>query len=82
MPARRAEPAYSGHHWLRRGSHAGAFRFKRRQRFLSDTWLQDRMALEETGAGMWSIYFYEVPLGRLDRRSFKPRSELSPMVPV
>jgi hypothetical protein len=82
MPATRAEPAYAGHHWVRHGSHAGTFRFKRRQRFLSDTWLQGRMALEETSDGMWSIYFYDVPLGRLDERNFKLRSEPSPMFPV
>jgi putative transposase len=73
MPAKLAAPAYPGHHLVRRVSNAGTFRFKSRQLFLSDTWLQERIALEETSDGIWSIYFYDVLLARLAERDFKLR---------
>jgi putative transposase len=73
MPAKRAAPEHPGHCLVRRVSHAGTFRFQRRQLFLSDTWLQEWIALEETGDGLWSIYFYDVLLARLDERDFKLR---------
>ena len=71
MPAKIAEPEYPGHYLVRRVSNAGTFRFKSRQLFLSDTLLQERIALEETGDGIWSIYFYDVLLARLNERDFK-----------
>jgi putative transposase len=73
MPAKLAERAYPGHCLVRRVSDAGTFRFKSRRLFLSDTWLQQRIALEETIDGMWSLYFYDVLLARLDERDFKLR---------
>ena len=73
MPTKLAEPEYPGHCLVRRVSNAGTFRFKSRQLFLSDTLLQEWIALEETGDGLWSIYFYDVLLARLDERDFKLR---------
>jgi putative transposase len=73
MPAKIAEPEYPGHYLVRRVSNAGTFRFKSHQLFLSDTLLQEQIALEETGDGIWSIYFYDVLLARLDERDFKLR---------
>jgi putative transposase len=70
LPTKRAAPVYPGHYLVRRGSNAGTCRFQRRQLFLSDTLLQEWIALEETGDGIWSIYFYEVLLARLDERAF------------
>jgi hypothetical protein len=71
MPAKIAEPEYPGHYLVRRVSNAGTFRFKSRQLFLRDTLLQEQIALEETGDGIWSIYFYDVLLARLNERDFK-----------
>jgi hypothetical protein len=51
MPAKLAEPEYPGDGLVRRISNAGPFRSKRRQLFLSDTWLQEWVALEEIGDG-------------------------------
>jgi hypothetical protein len=82
MPATLAEPKYPGHSLVRRVRNAGTCRFKSRQLFLSDTWLQESIALEETGDGLWSIYFYDVLLARVDERDFKLRGSLSPMFPV
>ena len=73
MPATLAEPEDPGHCLVRRVSNAGTFRFKSRQLFLSDTLRQEWIALEETGDGRWSIYFYDVLLARLDERDFKLR---------
>jgi putative transposase len=73
MPAKLTEHEYPGHYLVRRVSNAGTFRFKSRQLFLRDTLLQERIALEETGDGIWSIYFYDVLLARLDERDFKLR---------
>jgi len=58
---------------VRRVSHAGTFRCKSRQLFLSDTLRQEQIALEETGEGTWSIYFYDVLRARLDERDCKLR---------
>ena len=71
MPAKLTPPAYPGHHLVRRVSTAGTFRFKTRQLFLSDTLPQEDVALEETADGIWSIYFYDVLLARLNERDFK-----------
>jgi putative transposase len=71
MPAKLPEPAYPGHYLVRRVSNAGTFRFQSRQLFISDTLLQEDIALEESGDGVWSIYFYDVLLARLDERDFK-----------
>ena len=49
----------------------GRFRFQTRQLVLSDTLLQEDIALEETADGIWSIYFYDVLLARLDERDFR-----------
>jgi transposase InsO family protein len=71
MPAKLPAPAYPGHYLVRRVSNAGTFRFQSRQLFLSDTLLQEDTALEETADGIWSVYFYDVLLARLDERTFK-----------
>jgi putative transposase len=71
MPTTLPAPAYPGHYLVRRVSHARTFRFQSRQIFMSDTLLQEDLALEETADGMWSIYFYDVLLARLDERTFK-----------
>jgi transposase InsO family protein len=73
MPATLAAPEYPGHGLVRRVSKAGTLRFQSRQLFLRDTLLQEWIALEETGDGIWSIYFYDVLLARVDARDFKLR---------
>ena len=62
---------YPGHGLVRRVSNAGTCRLKSRPLFLSDTWLQEWIAREVTGDGLWSIYFYDVLLARLDERDVK-----------
>jgi putative transposase len=60
MPTKLAEPEYPGHCLVRRVSNAGTFPFQSRQLFLSDTLLQEWIALEETGDGICSIYLCEM----------------------
>jgi transposase InsO family protein len=69
-PSKILKPEYPGHHLVRRVCTAGTFRFKRRQIFLSHTLSQDDIGLEETADGVWSIYFYDVLLGKLSERDF------------
>jgi hypothetical protein len=64
-------PAYPGHYLVRRVSNAGTYRFQTRQLFMSETLLQEDIALEETAEGIWSIYCYDVLLARLDERDFR-----------
>jgi hypothetical protein len=62
---------YPGHYLVRRVSNAGTFRFQTHQLFISDTLLQEDIALEETADGIWSIYFYDALLARLNERDFR-----------
>ena len=70
-PRRLAHPEYPGHHLVRLVSNAGTFRFKAQQLFLSQALKQDYIGLEETADGVWSIYFYDVLLGKLHERDFR-----------
>ena len=71
LPAQLPAPTSPGHYVVRRVSNAGTFRFQTRQLFISEPLLQEDIALEETAEGIWSIYFDDVLLARLDERDFK-----------
>ncbi len=73
MPDALPDPGYAAHYEVRRVSTAGMFRFKQRQLFLSQALAHEWIALEEVADGLWSVYFYEVLLARLDERDFKIR---------
>jgi transposase InsO family protein len=73
-PSALPKPEYPGHHLVRLVSNAGTFRFKARQLFLSQALKQGYVGLEETGDGIWSIYFYDLLLGKLDERTFRIRA--------
>src|SRR5438094_7487205 len=70
-PRRLAHPEYPGHHLVPLVPNAGTFRFKAQQLFLSQALKQDYIGLEETADGVWSIYFYDVLLGKLHERDFR-----------
>lgn len=61
-------PAYWEKRWV---SKAGTFRFKKRQLFLSQALRHEWIAFEEVADGVWSLYFYDRLLARLDERDFK-----------
>ena len=71
MPKQTPTPEYPAHWEVRRVSRCGTFRIKKRQLFLSQALNEEHIALEETGDGIWSLYFYDVLLARLDERDFK-----------
>jgi transposase InsO family protein len=68
LPAQESEPNYPSHMQIRWVSNAGTFRFKRHQVFLYRPLIHEYIALEETADGIWSIYFYDVVVARLDER--------------
>lgn len=71
LPAQVPAPQYPGHLLVRRVSKAGTFRFRAHQLFLSDTLMEEDIALEEVDDGVWSIFFYDVLIARLDERHYK-----------
>ena len=46
-------------------------RFKKHQFFLTSALAHEYVGLEETGDGVWSVYFYDRLLARFDERDFK-----------
>jgi putative transposase len=65
-PASLPQPEYPGHFEKRRVSTAGCIRFKSRVLFVSQAIGQEWIGLEEVDNGIWSVYFYDVLLARLD----------------
>jgi hypothetical protein len=59
---------YPGHFLVKRITNAGTFRFKRRLLFISHALAPHTIGLEEVDDGIWSIYFCDVLLARLDER--------------
>lgn len=65
-PERIALPEYPSHLEVRRVSHAGCFRLKSKQRFLSNALRDQYIGLEAVGDGLWNIVYYKTLLGRID----------------
>ena len=60
-------PLECPHHCLvKRVTNAGTIRFKTRLLCLSTVLRQLRVGLEEVDDGIWSLYFCDVLLGRID----------------
>ncbi len=70
-PNRIPEPEYPGHFIPRLVSNAGHFRLKSRQIFISNALKKQVVGLEEVDDGVWSIYYYDVLLARLDERDWR-----------
>ncbi|MGH7288700.1 MAG: integrase core domain-containing protein [Myxococcota bacterium] len=71
VPERIAKPDYPGHFLVRLVSNSGCFRWHARQIFVSQALAQQWIGFEETDDGVWSVYFYDVLIARLDERTFK-----------
>ena len=69
MPERIAPPQYGGHCRVRRVRGNGVVYFADRTLFLSELLIGQDVALEEIEDGVWSIYFYDLLLARLDERT-------------
>jgi putative transposase len=67
-PAKILGPQYPGHYEKRRVSSAGCIRFKTHVLFISQAIKQEWIGLDEIDNGVWSVYFYDVLLARLDEQ--------------
>ncbi len=70
MPEWVAGPEYPGHCHVRRVWANGIVHFRDRDLFLSEVLIGHDVAFEEVGDRLWSIYFYDLLLARLDERTF------------
>lgn len=64
LPPRLPAPEYAGHLEIRRVGASGAIRWGGRSLFLSQVLIGEDVGLEEIDEGIWSVYFYQVLLGR------------------
>jgi len=67
---------YPGHFLAKRVTNAGTIRFKARLLYLSTALQQHRVGLEEVDDGIWSVFFGNVLLGRIDERQALVRGQL------
>jgi transposase InsO family protein len=70
-PSSLPEPNYPAHFETRWVALSGTFKWKNHQLFISQVLGHEWIALEEIDDGVWSIYYYDVLLARLDERDFK-----------
>lgn len=70
MPERIPEPEYPGHCRVRRVRANGIVHFRDHDLFLSEVLIGHDVAFEEIGERLWSLYFYDLLLARLDERTF------------
>ena len=72
---RRVPPIeYPGHYLVKRITSGGTFRFGRRLLFLATPLEGYDVGLDEVDNGIWSIYFCNVLIARLDERTYVIRS--------
>jgi transposase InsO family protein len=67
---------YPGHFLVKRVTNAGTIRFKTKLLYLSTALKQHRIGLEEVDDGIWSLYFCDVLLGRIDERKALIKGQL------
>jgi putative transposase len=60
---------YPHHFTVKRVTNAGTIRFKRRLLYVSTALRQHRIGLDEVDDGIWSVFFCDVLLGRIDERT-------------
>ena len=67
-PARLPVPDYPGHFRVKTITTAGTFRFGKRIVYLANALTNQKIGMEETDDGLWSIYFHAVLLATFDER--------------
>ena len=67
---------YPSHFIVKRVTHAGTIRFQTRLLYLSTALKAHRVGLEEVDDGIWSLYFCNVLLGRIDERRALMKGQL------
>ena len=73
LPKNLREPDYPGHYERRQVSNGGMMYFKAQRIFVSEVLIGETVGLEETGDGLWSIYTYELLLGRFSQQDWRLR---------
>lgn len=71
FPDRLPALEYPGHFIVKRVTNAGTIRFKHKLLFLAHPLMQLHVGLEEIEDGVWSLYFGQVLLGRIDEREMR-----------
>lgn len=71
LPEKLPEPEYPAYCAVRQVRANGILYFRDRGIFLSEVLIGHHVALEEVADGVWSIYFYDLLLGRLDERTWR-----------
>ena len=64
-----ADVEYPGHYEVRRVRSQGDIKWRGKLRFLSDTLFGERVGLEQTDDGIWTIYFSGIELASYDERT-------------
>ncbi len=86
LPSRLPEPDYPGHFQVRLVSKSTCSASTTADLYRQALVDESTSAWKKTGDGIWSVYFYDVLLGRLDERVTKSGVEYShevlPMSPV
>jgi putative transposase len=67
---------YPDHFLVKRVTNAGTIRFKTRLLYLSTALRGHRIGLEEVHDGVWSVFFCDVLLGRIDERTALVKGQL------
>ena len=70
LPEHLPEPEYPAHCVIRQVRANGILYFRDRSVFLSELLIGQLIALEEIADGVWSIYFYDLLVARLDERTW------------
>lgn len=70
LPEHLPDPEYPAHCIIRQVRANGILYFRDRSIFLSELLIGQQVALEEIVDGVWSIYFYDLLLARLDERTW------------
>lgn len=71
MPERLSPPEYPGHMEVRSVRNKGEIKFLGQFVFVSEVLAEEYVALEEVEDGIWSLYFCNSLLGRIDQRDMK-----------
>lgn len=71
MPPSLPQPQYDGHLQVRSVRSNGFIRFKGKAWFVSELLVKERIGLEETDDGIWSLFFYNKLLAKLDQAANK-----------
>ena len=74
MPTTLPEPEYPGHFETRWVSRCGTYKWRGRQLFVSQALGHEWIGFEEVADGVWSVWFYDRVLARLDERDYKLRA--------